>query len=72
MQVWTPHADTRDDGEFAVHLNPGKTDPFAVIELSEGGATSLVMQTISECDRLMAAVTRARSLLNTAREGGAS
>jgi hypothetical protein len=72
MQVWTPHADTRDVGDFEVHLNPGKTDPFAVIELSAGGDTSLVMQTVSDCDRLLAAVTRARSLLNTAPEGGAS
>ena len=66
MQIWAPRPESRDDGEFAVHLNPGQGEPFVVIELSEDRQTALIIQSIGECDRLLAAVTRAKSLLNTA------
>ena len=65
MQVWTPSASPRDEGEFHVHLNPGKSDghPFTVIGLSEDDGTAPCMQTVADCDRLIKAAVEAKRLL---------
>lgn len=67
MQLWIPDPTVRADGEFAVRLNPGQPHrgPFAIIDLSESGTTALVIHSAEECDRLIAAATRAKSLLST-------
>ena len=72
MQIWTPEP-TVDDGEFAVRPNPGAPGhrPFAVIDLSESGATALLMHSPADCDRLIRAAQAAKQLL-AAGEGGAS
>lgn len=63
MQVWTPSAQPKDEGEFEVRLNPGDGKPFAIINLAEYGETALNMQTVADCDRLIKAAALAKSML---------
>ena len=63
MQIWTPTQQPRQDGEFAVHLNPGNGEPFAVIALSRDGQSALTMESAADCDRLVRAAVQAKSLL---------
>jgi hypothetical protein len=65
MQIWTPSAYPRDNGDFDVSLNPGSKSgkPFAIINLSEDGASALVMHTAAECDKLIKAAALAKSML---------
>lgn len=65
MQVWTPSAQPKDDGEFDVRLNPGTKSggPFAIIGLSEDGMTALTIESPADCDRLIKAVIQAKSML---------
>jgi hypothetical protein len=63
MQVWTPSADVRRDGEFGLHLNPGNGRPFVLIYLSEDTLTALCMQSASDCDRLIDAAAGAKKML---------
>ena len=68
MQVRTPSAYPRDDGDFNVTGNGGRGDPFAMIELSEDGALELVMQTLEDCDRLARASAMAKEEILRRRE----
>jgi hypothetical protein len=63
MQIWQPGYDVRDDGDYAVTLNPGNGTPFAIIELSGDGRTALIVQSPEEADRLFKAAVKAKRLL---------
>ena len=63
MQVWTPSTRPRNDGVFAVDLNPGDGKPFAIISLSEDGTTALVIQSVYDADRLIRAAAEAKDQL---------
>lgn len=63
MQVITPGAWPRDDGDFAVDVNGGKGKPFATIYLDEERRLKLNMQSVDDCDRLMKAAAAAKNLL---------
>ena len=53
MQLEIP--DAREDGDFAVHLNPGSGDPFGHIELTKDGRVRLRWLREDDCDRLIRA-----------------
>jgi hypothetical protein len=63
MQVNTPRAWPRDDGDFGVRHNGGNGRPFATVELDEFGNLEIVLQSTGDCDRLIKAVAAAKTLL---------
>lgn len=76
MQIWTPSADVRDEGDFHVRLNPAPTTgkPFAAVQLSEDHHTQLIVQSVADADRLIRAAIEAKRLLieaAAATDGGA-
>lgn len=63
MQVRTPSAWPRDDGDFTVTHNPGRGNPFTEITLDEDGLLKLIMTSVDDCDRLIKAAVTSRDLL---------
>src|ERR1700753_4056882 len=64
MQILTPGAWPRAEGEFEVRFNNHNPDrPFSTIYLAEDQLTSLVMQSVGECQRLRRAIDTAERLL---------
>lgn len=68
MQVRTPGAWPRDEGDFAVRGNGGNGDPFATISLDEDGKLQLVMASPEDCDRLIRAAAAAKDMILRQRE----
>lgn len=64
MQIWYPGPEVRDDGDYAVTRNPGKSHPFVIITLSDDGRTALIVQSAEEADRLIKAAVKAKRLLD--------
>lgn len=60
MQVKTPHAAPREDGEFTIYGNGGNGDPWAQINLDERGELGILLESPEECDQLVKAATAAK------------
>jgi hypothetical protein len=60
MQVRTPGAYPREDGKFAISGNGGSGNPWAMIELDEGGDLGILLESPEECDLLITAACAAK------------
>lgn len=70
MQLHTPSAYPRDDGDFAVHVNAAADSiPFAIISLDAESRLELCPQSLADCDRLIRAAADARAKLEAVLSG---